>query len=85
LIDGEQGGSWRIVKDVKGMWHVPAQFGAGEAWVDKMIDVPYWGSAANTMLTGKEFIAKAQEEWKRATCLSIDFFDDAQGGLLLSR
>ena len=27
-------------------------------------------------LDGKSFIAKAQEEWKRATCLSIDFFDD---------
>ena len=27
-------------------------------------------------MSGKDFIAKVQEEWQRATCLEIDTFED---------
>ena len=81
MIDGVQGGEWRVLRDVKGMWHVPVQFGAGQSWIDKKIDVGFWGSEKDTLMTGKSFIAKVQEEWKRATCLSVDFFDDESGCL----
>jgi len=59
------------------MWHIPAYYGAGQTWISKSIAVDFWGAQKNQVLDGKVFIAKVQEEWKRATCLSIDFFDDA--------
>ena len=76
MVDGAWGGTWRMVRDIHGLWHVPIGFGAGQSWVDKSINVPYWGADSGKSMSGKAFIIKAQEEWERATCLTMDFHDD---------
>ena len=75
-IDGVLGGTWRIIRDINGMWHIPAYYGDGETWVSKSINSDFWGDQSGVSMDGKVFIAKVQEEWERATCLEIDFFDD---------
>ena len=43
-VDGEQGGEWRIIRDINGIWHVPAYYGAEQSWTAKSINVDFWGA-----------------------------------------
>ncbi|CBY14075.1 unnamed protein product [Oikopleura dioica] len=75
-IDGAFGGQWRIIRDINGIWHVPMFFGEGEVWADKSRNIPFWGDQANVVMSGKDMIKKIQQEFERASCLTVDVFDD---------
>ena len=75
-IDGTFGGTWRIIRDINGIWHVPMFYGDGQAWVDKSRNIPFWGDQANVVMSGKAMIAKIQQEFERASCLTVDVFED---------
>lgn len=51
-------------------------FGAGEVWADKSRNIPFWGDQANVVMSGKDMTRKIQQEFERASCLTIDVFDD---------
>lgn len=49
MFSSKKGGEWRIIRDINGIWHIPAYYGPGESWVQKSIEVDFWGDQSGNI------------------------------------